>query len=613
MDTTDSKNSGINALAPSKMQSTTNLQVQQSFRARLTRLRPYFAGNQVWLFLLICSAVLVALTEPQMANLLGILLDSGFSQGKLALWKVPVAILGLFGIRGFAGFCAQYSLARMSNHAMVKLRTKLFTTVQNAHPSLFSANTASSLVNTVVYEVQIGATLLVNALLTLLKDSLTLVALLGYLLYMNWQLTLIIFAVFPAVAIAMKLLSKRLQKITKVSQNATDELAYVVEENVLAYRAVRLHHAQTGQLERFELLNQQLRRLAMKATIANSAMTPVTQMLAAVAVSAVICIALWQSASSGTSVGNFVSYITAMLLLITPIKHLSDVAGPVTRGLAALERGLDLMDITPRESSGSYIPDTPSKLGELSLEHVTVRYANSEHDALQDVSMTVRPGETVALVGSSGSGKTTLVNLLPRFVDATSGRMLLYGVDIREWNLDTLRQQLSFVSQDVVMLNDTVAANVALGLTPDPQRVHAALDAANLSAHIASLPQGINTLVGHNASQFSGGQRQRLAIARAVYKNAPILILDEATSALDTESEQAVKSALQTLMRDRTTLIIAHRLSTIEHADRIVVMGHGKVIEAGSHAELLARQGAYARLHRLGSATGVIDDTLLTT
>ena len=588
------------------------MQAQPSFMARLTRLRPYFSGNRVWLLLLICSATVVALTEPQLANLLGILLDSGFSQGKLALWKVPVAILGLFGIRGAAGFCAQYSLARMSNNAMVKLRTQLFTTIQNAHPSLFSTNSASSLVNTVVYEVQIGAALLVNALLTLLKDSLTLLALLGYLLYINWQLTLIVFAVFPAVALAMKLLSKRLQKITKISQNATDELAYVVEENVLAYRAVRLHHAQTGQSARFESLNQQLRSLAMKATIANSAMTPVTQMLAAVAVSAVVCIALWQSASSGTTVGNFVSYVTAMLLLITPIKHLSDVAGPITRGLAALERGLDLMDITPKESSGTFVPDVRGGLGELSLEHVTVRYANSEHDALQDVSLAIKPGETVALVGSSGSGKTTLVNLLPRFIDATAGKVQLNGVDIRDWDLDALRQQLAFVSQDVVMLNDTVAANVALGETPDTLRVHAALEAANLSAHIASLPQGVDTLVGHNANQFSGGQRQRLAIARAVYKNAPVLILDEATSALDTESEQAVKSALQTLMRGRTTLIIAHRLSTIEHADRIVVMGHGKVLETGSHTELLAQQGVYARLYRLGSTTDVIDDTLLT-
>ncbi len=579
--------------------------------ARLARLKTYFVGNRLWLCLLIGSVLLAALTEPLIPALMQPLLDRGFSAGKLALWTVPAALLGLFALRGIAGFCAQYALATMSSRAMVNLREKLFSTLQMSHPSLFNGTTASALVNTVVYEVQIGTTLLVNALLSLVKDSLTLLALMGYLLYLNWRLTLIVFAIFPAVALVMKLLSRRLHRITKASQSATDELAYVVEENVLAYRAVRLHHAQASQAARFGLLNQQLRRLAMKATIANSAMTPITQMLAAVALSAVICVALWQSAANGTTVGGFVAFTTAMLMLIAPIKHLSEVAGPVTRGLAALERGLDLMDNTTEERGGLYVPDTKNSAVSLEIENVTVRYENSERDALQNISLNVQPGETIALVGSSGSGKTTLVNLLPRFIDPTDGKILLGGTDIQEWDLDALRQQLSFVSQDVIMLNDTVAVNVALGETPDPVRVHAALQAANLSAHIAQLPKGIDTCVGHNASQLSGGQRQRLAIARAVYKNAPILILDEATSALDTESEQAVKSALQTLMRGRTTLIIAHRLSTIEHADRIVVMGQGKILESGSHAQLLAQQGAYAKLYKMGRTTDVIDDIVI--
>ena len=604
------KNLLMPEILPTDMQKTVIPEITSSMRVRLTRLRPYFAGNQYWLILLVCAVVLVALTEPLMPALMKTLLDRGFSAGQLALWTVPVALLTLFAIRGIAGFCAQYSLATMSNRAMVNLRDKLFSTVQNAHPSLFTDTTASALVNTVVYEVQIGANLLVNALLILVKDSLTLAALMGYLLYLNWKLTLIVFAIFPAVVVVMKVLSKRLYRITKASQNATDELAYVVEENVLAYRAVRLHHAQTSQTQRFDTLNQQLRRLAMKATIANSAMTPITQMLAAMALSAVICVALWQSSASGITVGGFVAFTTAMLMLIAPIKHLSEVAGPVTRGLAALERGLDLTDSTPRETSGSYAPQAQTKPGSLVLENVSVRYTNSERDALQNMSLRIQPGETVALVGSSGSGKTTLVNLLPRFVDMTAGKLMLNGVDIREWDLDALRQQFSFVSQDVVMLNDSVAVNVALGQMPDTKRVHAALKAANLNEHIDSLPQGIHSIVGHNANQLSGGQRQRLAIARAVYKNAPILILDEATSALDTESEQAVKSALQRLMQDRTTLIIAHRLSTIEHADRIVVMGNGQIVETGSHTELLSLKGAYARLYRLGNTTGLIDDAL---
>jgi ATP-binding cassette, subfamily B, bacterial MsbA len=582
-----------------------------SLRQRLARLMPYFTGNNFAFMMMAVAVTIAAGTEPLIPALMKPLLDRGFQSGNLALWTVPAALLGLFALRGAAGFCAQYSLAAMSNRAMVHLREKLFSKLQNAHPSLFSQNTASSLVNTIVYEVQTGANLLVNALLSLVKDSLTLIALMAYLLYLNWKLTVIVLAIFPAVAWVMKVLSKRLHRITKASQAATDELAYVVEENVLAYRVVRLHHAQESQISRFGRLNHELRRLAMKSTIANSAMTPMTQMLAAVALSAVICVALWQSASTGVTVGGFVAFTTAMLMLIAPIKHLSEVAGPVTRGLAAVERGLDLIDHTAIETGGSYKPATHRARGDLWLKDVSLRYPNSERNALETINLHIQPGETVALVGSSGSGKTTLVNMLARFVDATQGEVLVDGVEIRQWDLDTLRQQLSFVSQDVVMLNDSIAANVALGQVSDRARVMNALIAAHLHDHINTLPQGIDTVAGHNASQLSGGQRQRLAIARALYKDAPILVLDEATSALDNESEQAVKSALQTLKQGRTTLIIAHRLSTIEHADRIIVMGHGKIIEMGTHTELLARQGSYAKLYSFSGTTDTFNEEIL--
>jgi subfamily B ATP-binding cassette protein MsbA len=365
---------------------------------------------------------------------------------------------------------------------------------------------------------------------------------------------------------------------------------------------VRLHEAQHAQGERFGRLNRELRRLAMKATIAGSAMTPLTQMLAAAALSAVICTALWQSSTSGITVGGFAAFVTAMLMLIAPIKHLSDSAVPITRGLAAVERGLDLIDQTPPEQEGDY--ELARARGELALDQVSVRYAGSSQDALDGVSLRIEPGQIVALVGSSGSGKTTLVNLLPRFVEPAAGRITLDGVELREWKLQALRRQFAFVSQDVVMFNDTIAANVALGLELDRDRIAHALEAANLDSHVASLPQGIDTVVGHNATQLSGGQRQRLAIARALYKDAPILILDEATSALDAESEQAVKTALQRLMAGRTTLIIAHRLSTIEHADRIVVMQAGTIVETGTHAGLLAASGHYARLYRIATLGG---------
>jgi ATP-binding cassette, subfamily B, bacterial MsbA len=571
-----------------------------SLPQRLARLKPYIAHNNAAFLIMAMAVLIVALTEPLIPAFMKPLLDRGFQGSNLALWTVPTALLGLFAVRGAAGFCAQYALASICNRAMVSLRERLFSKLQSAHPSLFAQSSASGLVNTLVYEVQTGANLLVSALLSLVKDSLTLLALMGYLLYLNWKLTLIVLTIFPVVAWVMKVLSKRLYRITKASQSATDELAYVVEENVLAYRAVRLHHAQNDQIRRFDKLNKELRRLAMKSTIANSAMTPATQMLAALALSAVICVALWQSASTGVTVGSFVSFTTAMLMLIAPIKHLSELAGPVTRGLAAVERGLNLVDHTATEAGGAFKPDGGRAQGNIQLHAVSLRYPNSELDALNAVSLHFQQGETIALVGSSGSGKTTLVNMLARFVDPSAGEIFLDGVDIQQWDLDMLRQQLSFVSQDVVMLNDSIAANIALGQTPDRQRVQSALNAAHLQDHVNSLPQGMDTVVGHNASQLSGGQRQRLAIARALYKDAPILVLDEATSALDAASEQAVKAALQILKQGRTTLIIAHRISTIEHADRILVMDAGKVLEMGSHSELMIKRGAYYKLHSLG-------------
>ena len=569
-----------------------------SLRARLARLSPYFGQHRLAWIVAIVATLVGAATEPLIPALLQPLLDRGFTQGTLQLWMVPLAILGVFLVRGVAQFVAQYALARIANDGMLILRETLFARLLAADMALFSRQSASSLSNTVVYEVQTGATLLVQALLGLSRDGFTLLALLGYLLYLNWQLTLIVGLVVPGVAWIMKTLSRRLYRITKTSQQATDSLAYVVEENVLAHRMVRLHAAQPGQSERFGVLSRNLRGLAIKATIASAAMTPLTQLLAAAALSAVICTALWQSqgaaAAHDVTVGGFVAFITAMLMLIAPIRRLADVANPITRGVAALERGLTLLGETPAETGGSHT--SARAQGAIVFDQVSVAFAADRPPALDRVSFSVKPGEIVALVGPSGAGKTTLVNLLPRFVACDQGQVLLDGQALETWDLQSLRDQFALVSQDVVMFNDSLAANVALGGPLDPQRVIECLAAANLAEHVAGLPQGIHTQVGHNAAQLSGGQRQRLAIARALYKDAPILILDEATSALDTESERLVQEALARLMRGRTTLVIAHRLSTIEHADRVVVMDRGRVAEQGSHQELMQAGGLYARL-----------------
>ncbi|MEJ8848178.1 lipid A export permease/ATP-binding protein MsbA [Variovorax rhizosphaerae] len=574
--------------------STADATTRTPLTRRLARLMTWFGQSRQWWALGVVTALIAALTEPLIPALLKPLLDRGFT-GKLQMWLVPTFVIGLFAVRGLAQFVSQYALARIANEGMQRLRRVLFDSLLGAELALFSRQSASALSNTVVYEVQTGAMLLVQALLGLSRDGFTAVALLFYLLYLNWKLTLIIGVLLPGVAWIMKFFSKRLYHFTRLGQQATDELAYVVEENVLAHRMVRLHGAEAGQLGRFEKLSASLNRLAVKSTIASAAMTPLTQLLAAVAMSIVVVIALWQSGEQGLTVGGFVAYITAMLMLIAPIRRLADMANPITRGLAALERGMVLIDDVAPEQQGSY--ETKRATGHIELRDIRVNYrGKDEARALDGVSLTIESGETIALVGPSGSGKTTLVNLLPRFVLPSAGTALLDGHAIGEWKVQNLRAQFAMVSQDVVMLNDTLAANVALGTTVDRERVIACVEAANLTKHVASLPEGIDTVLGHNATQLSGGQRQRLAIARALYKDAPILLLDEATSALDTESERLVQEALARLMQGRTTLIVAHRLSTIQHADRIVVMDHGRIAEIGSHAQLMQLDGLYARL-----------------
>jgi subfamily B ATP-binding cassette protein MsbA len=571
------------------------------FRQRAARLAPYFKDSRSAWGVAALASIFTAATEPLTAALMQPLIDKGFHGGAIPLWLIPIVVVGLFATRGVASFVAQYALSWAANQGVVSLRSAMFRHLLQASPTLFGQHSASTLTNTVVYEVQGGAQQLMSGVNTLVKDSLTLFGLFGYLMWLNWKLTLLVSVLLPAVGWVMRTVGKRLRRLTQAGQQATDELAYVVEENVLAWRIVRMHGAAPVEAQRFEHTSQTLRRLLLKSVAASASITPLTQVLAACAMSMVIVVALWQAQSSGETVGSFVSFITAMLMLITPIKHLSDVMAPITRGLMALERGLDMIEQTPAEQGGTH--QAERALGQLSLQGVRVQYRADQAPALDGLSLEVAAGQTVALVGPSGAGKSTLVHLLPRFIEPSAGSILLDGVALPDWEVGSLRRQFALVSQDVVLFNDSIAANVALGDpadAPDRQaRVEQALRNANLWDFVQSLPQGLQTVVGHNGSQLSGGQRQRLAIARALYKNAALLILDEATSALDAESEHLVQQALDRLMAGRTTLVIAHRLATIERADRIVVMDAGRIVEQGPHGQLLANGGLYARLHAM--------------
>jgi subfamily B ATP-binding cassette protein MsbA len=571
-----------------------------NMRERLKRVGRYFTKPYYAWVALALSVMVGAALEPAIPALLKPLLDQGFNSNTLPLWMVPVALIGLFMLRSSASYLSDIAVAKITQTNLQQLRTKMFESISYSDIRLFRDQAATSLANTVVYEATNGAVVLLQSVTTVVKDSLTLVALTCFLLYLNWQLSIIVLLIFPVVAISMRVISKRVYALTKAQQKTVDELAYVVEEGVLAHKEIRIQNAEKHQQARFEFLNVTLRRLAMKSAIAGSAVAPVTNFFGSIALSAVISIAILQSQSSQLSAGGFVGFVTAMLMLIAPIKHLSDISSAITRGLVAAERAIDLIENVAPEKGGSFA--LARATGDIRYSAVSVRYPGASEPAVDKLILHIRPGQFIAVVGLSGSGKTTLVNLLPRFVDPSAGSVSLDGVEVGQWELANLRSQFALVGQNVIMFNDTVLSNITLGLPVERERAMLALQAANLAQRVAELPQGMDTVVGHNASLLSGGERQRLAIARAIYKDAPILILDEATSALDTDTDSLVQASLRTAMQGRTTIAIAHRLSTIKDADCIYVMGQGRVLQQGSHDELMAMGGAYFEFIRLSQS-----------
>ncbi|MDR0246032.1 MAG: lipid A export permease/ATP-binding protein MsbA [Burkholderia sp.] len=565
----------------------------------LKRLWPYIRPLIGIVVLAVMTMGVVAATEAGIPALLKPLLDHGFGAhgSDSAKWYVPIAVIGLALVRGVSQYTSNYLLNYVSNRILLQLRLEMFQRMLHTSASFFQRETASTVINAIVFEVNQILSVLTGVMVTLVRDSLTVIFLLGYLFYLNWRLTLIVAVILPGIGWLVSKINRRLRRLNREHQTLTNELSYIVEETVGGYKVVKVHNGEAYEMDRFTAMSKRLRGYAMRMTISGGLAQPLTQFLASIALAVVITIAVVQSSNDQTTVGGFVAFVTSMLLVISPLKHLIDVNQPLQRGMTAAELIFGLID-EPAEPQGGGRP-LPQARGEIEFRNVSFDYGAAERPTLDRISFKVAPGEMIALAGPSGSGKTTLVNLLPRFFDPTGGAILVDGVPVSDYDLHALRSQMAMVSQDVVLFNDTIAANVAYGQTPDRARVQAALEAANLADAVAAMPDGLDTLVGGNGMRLSGGQRQRLAIARAIYKDAPILILDEATSALDSESERHVQAALERLMEGRTTLVIAHRLSTIERADRILVLEAGKIVEEGSHDELLRHGGLYAHLHRI--------------
>ena len=576
-----------------------------SERVLLARLFRYVRPHWRVFALGVVAMMLTGSTETALPAIMQHLLDDGFG-GKgnpQLMWTAPLMIIGLFVGRGMFTFTMNYAMNEVSNSVLYDLRKQMFDRLVQMPVSYFSTHSAGTIIARLVNDVQNVTQSLASVLVIMVRDTCVILGLLGWLLYLNWQLTMIAFVLIPMVALAVGAFSRRMRRLSGEQLRYTGELTSVVGEAIHGNPVIKVYAGQEHERSRFAAASRQLQGFARRMTVASSLLVPITQVMAAVAVSLVIALALYQSQQDRTTVGGFVSFLTAMLMILNPLKHLADVNGQLQRAFAAADAVFHFIDEPIENDHGTQ--EIERAKGALRFEGVRFGYEGSTSLALKGIDLEIKPGETVALVGGSGGGKTTLANLLPRFYSVTDGRILLDDIPIESLKLESLRRQIAWVSQQVMLFNDTIANNVAYGSRRGASEadVRAALEAAYLTEFVESLPNGINTMIGDNGIRLSGGQRQRLSIARALLKNAPILVLDEATSALDNESERFVQAALDKLMHGQTTLIIAHRLSTIEKADRILVLDDGRIVESGTHAELIELGGLYARLHAGGTLT----------
>lgn len=512
---------------------------------------------------------------------------------------VPALIVGIFALRGVGYFLGNYYIQSVARSVVDRMRTQVFDHLMRLPCRYFDDRSSGHLVSKITYNVEQVTGAATNAVTIMFREGLTVVGLLGYMFYVNWKLTLIFLALGPVIGGLVSFVSKRFRRLSQKIQTSMGDVTHVASEAITGYRVVRVFGGGSYESQRFGAVSRNNLRQSMKMALTQAISTPVVQILIAFSIAILVWIALAPEVQQGMTTGEFVAFITAATTLAKPIRQLTSVQAQVQKGIAASHDVFSSLDTPPETENGTYAPERVR--GELEFKDVSFRYKDDLEDVLHGLQFRVEPNTTVAFVGRSGSGKSSLVSLLPRFYDYTGGEICLDGVPLTEYKLDALRSQIALVNQNVVLFNDTVANNIAYGALRGASKdeIREAAAKAHALEFIDRLPQGLDTMIGDNGIMLSGGQRQRLAIARALLKDAPILILDEATSALDTESERYIQEALETVMRGRTTLVIAHRLSTIESADKIVVMADGRIAEEGTHQELIERQGAYAQLHSL--------------
>ncbi|GLR76213.1 lipid A ABC transporter ATP-binding protein/permease MsbA [Aliivibrio sifiae] len=564
------------------------------------RLWPLISLYKAGLWVAIVALVVNALSDTYMISLLKPLLDEGFgSADSDFLKKMPFIILAMMFIRGLSGFISGYCMSWVASNVVMRIRRQIFNHFMHMPVSYFDQESTGRLLSRITYDSEQVASATSKALVNIVRESASIIGLLGLMFWNSWQLSLVLIIVAPVVAFAISFVSKRFRKISKSMQTAMGSLTATSEQMLKGHKVVLSYGGHKVESERFDNISNHMRQQGMKMVVAQGLANPIIQMIASLALVTVLFLASVDSIKETLTPGTFTVVFSAMFGLLRPLKSLTGVTSDFQRGMAACQTLFELMDMDKEKDDGVITKEKVD--GEIKVENVTFTYPTAEGPALRNISFDIPSGKTVALVGRSGSGKSTIANLFTRFYDVDSGTISLDGDKVEDYKLPNLRKHFALVSQNVHLFNDTVANNISYASEGKFTReeIEKAAELAYASDFINKMEQGFDTMIGENGASLSGGQRQRIAIARALLQNASVLILDEATSALDTESEKAIQSALDELQKDKTVLVIAHRLSTIESADQILVIDEGEVVERGTHAELIAHDGAYAQLHRI--------------